>query len=107
MNDEDLTENDICNYSFFIKGFISEIDKAFYKIDRSYGKDYIDALNRTYNKIYNELKNKYNLFLDTAIVIDYKILQMDNKDKGSGYSFYPLEDDIDEYNYLMSNNTNI
>jgi len=100
---EDNTNNVTCNYMFFIKGFITQINYAFYKSERGQGDSYTDALDDAYLKIYNRFQNKHNLYVDTMIVENYVELESNNKQKGSGCAFYPIEDDAEIFEYLMKN----
>lgn len=101
--EEENTNNVTCNYMYFIKGFITQINCGFYKSERGQGNSYISALDNAYLKIYNRFQNKHDLYVDTMIVENYIELELNNKEKGTGFAFYPMEDDIETFEYLIKN----
>jgi hypothetical protein len=87
-------EDDIThNYMFFINGFISSINLAFFKLERGQGNSYTNALDNAYLKIQNRFQNKHNLFVDSAMAEDWYELELTDKRKGSGCGFYPMDHD--------------
>ena len=75
-------------YSFFIHGYIKELNKGFYTSELVTSISLPDALNTAYNKVKERILKKMNVELDYVVAEDYKIAE--SWEKIMGIAFYNL-----------------
>jgi hypothetical protein len=104
INNYNFTEK----YIFWIEGYSLLSDIGFYKFEIGYGNCINDSLFFAYDKIKNNLFINYNIVVNEMKMTDYKLYNETTDTQPSGFSFYPLTNDIiqdfkeDEERYFMS-----
>jgi hypothetical protein len=92
-NDSEELESE-SNYMFEMHGYSEGIDMAFITHTRGIGIDLEAALENAYNKINNKFELKYHICITDLYADKLYKLEPDDKDKGSGNTFYPLTDEV-------------
>ena len=104
INDPDnevLSETDMINsynfsetYIFYIEGYSLLSKTGFIKIEIGYGNCINECIFYAYDKIKNNILENFNIVIDDLMIKDYKLYNKDSDTQPTGFSFYPLTNDI-------------
>ena len=82
------------NCMFDLHGYSDQINLAFYTRRRGTGNTINEALQNAYRNLANKMNIKHHVTITEMYVENTYELELDNKDNGHGFIFYPLTEVI-------------